>query len=144
MQALFDTSLIVHVINGFAPAQRLMDEVKIGRLTAGYSAITAYELWLTKPLPPLIKLQYRLQLSFLVAIPFEPDIAFATAEALREEPRERRGRLFHDAVIAHTAKKFGVPVWTGDLSFKAYGAQVNRYDAAAHEHPSAPRRMLKC
>lgn len=127
IQGIFDTSLINHSVQGVPAALALIDEVVSGRLRAGISAVSVYELWLTRPFTAAVQLAFEARLALLTVLPVDREVAAATAEALRDETRERRGRLFHDAVIAHTAKALGVPVWTGDQDFRGYGAQVNRY-----------------
>lgn len=130
IEGVFDTTVISDSVHGVTRAMELMQNVASGNLWIGFSAISPYELWLTRRLTPALEAAYEFQLSLLVEIPITRDIAIATSRALHGEPRARRSKLFRDAVIAHTALKYGVPVYTGDKRFMSYGAEIRRYEVS--------------
>ncbi|MCH8994664.1 MAG: type II toxin-antitoxin system VapC family toxin [Chloroflexi bacterium] len=127
-QVLFDTTYFIDLRRGERGARSVWQQVANGQITAAFSSITAYELWLNKGLTRSDELFYHAMFSLLEEAPLTSDAALQTAQWVRQLPRKTRDRRLRDALIAATASQRGETVYTRNIThFRRYYPNVQRY-----------------
>jgi predicted nucleic acid-binding protein len=100
---LLDTTFFIDLRRGDQSATRLWQQIRRREITAAYSSITAYELWLSKILDRSDEEFFHALLTLLEEIPLTARAAQQTAIWLRDFPRRTRDRRLRDAFIAASA-----------------------------------------
>jgi predicted nucleic acid-binding protein len=127
-QVLFDTTYFIDLRRGERGARSVWQQVANGQITAAFSSITAYELWLNKGLTRSDELFYHAMFSLLEEAPLTSDAALQTAQWVRLLPRKTRERRLRNAFIAASARERGEVVYTRNFRhFRRYYSDVKRY-----------------
>ena len=127
-QVLLDTTFFIDLRRGDLPARRVWEQIRSGELTAAYSSVTAYELWLSKALDSSDELFFGALFSLLEEAPLRAEAAIQAAVWLRDVPRRTRERRLRDAFIAATARLRGEAVYTRNTAdIRRHYANVKRY-----------------
>lgn len=127
-QVLLDTTYFIDLRRGDRRARRIWGQVASGQLTAAFSSITTYELWLNKNLTRSDEVFYQAMFSLLEEASLTSDAALQTALWMRPLPRKSRDRCLRDALIAASASGRGEVVYTRNVRhFRRYYSNVQRY-----------------
>jgi predicted nucleic acid-binding protein len=127
-QVLLDTTFFIDLRRGDLPARRVWERIRRGQVTAAYSSVTPYELWLSKTLDRSDELFFRAIFTLLEEAPLHTEAAIQTALWLRDLPRRSRERRLRDAFIAASARLRGETVYTRNTTdIRRYWSNVRRY-----------------
>jgi len=125
--ALFDTTVFIDYYHGDAGARSLMLAVINGSLTASYSTLTGFEIWMGITSREE-EIDYTAMLTFLQEAALTGPAARRAAEWLRDLPLSRSEALFRDALIAATAAERGETIYTRNIrDFERLNADVQPY-----------------
>ena len=125
--ALFDTTVLIDYYRGDVEARRLVDAVRTGAMTASFSPVTSYELW--------IGIRSRAEeLDYLAVFRRFDEAVLTSAMArqaaywlrdIRERPTED---LIRDALIAATAAVRNEVIYTRNVrDFLRFYSRVQAY-----------------
>jgi predicted nucleic acid-binding protein len=127
-QILLDTTYFIDLRRGDPGARQLWSEIAGDRVTAAFSSVTAYELWLNKSLTRRDELFYEAMFSVLEEAPLSSLAALWTARSLRALPRRIRDRRLRDAFIAYSAIERGEAICTRNVrDFSRHHSNVQTY-----------------
>lgn len=112
--ALFDTTVFIDYWLGHTGAGSLISQVVGRTLNGAVSPISTIELWQFHGLGRREEVEYIALLSFLESAVLDVGLGIEVGTALRPLSRNMRRRLTADAIIALTAKRLGVPVYSGN------------------------------
>ena len=125
--ALFDTTVFIDYYRGDENARSLVEGVLEGSLTAFYSALTAFEIWIGVGTHEE-EIDYLAVLDSLEEVPLNASMARAAATWLRALPPGQSEALFRDALIAATASQRGEPIYTRNVrDFTRFYSNVQTY-----------------
>ena len=113
--ALFDTTVFIDAYNRHGGAEALVRRVVRGSLTASYSPMTVFELWI-RPMQRQEEMRHRALLALLEESYFDSDSARLMAAWLQVAPVSRSQRLTGDAIIAATAAARGEVIYTRNVA----------------------------
>ena len=125
--ALFDTTVLIDYYRGDVDAQRLVDAVRTGAMTASFSPVTSYELWIGMRSREE-ELNYLAVLRRFDEAPLTSAMARQAAYWLRGTGERPREDLIRDALIAATAAARGEVIYTRNVrDFQRFYARVKAY-----------------
>lgn len=125
--AVFDTTVLIDAYNGRQGAMIVLSDVATGRLTAAYSPVTIYELWI-RSMSRSEEAFYTSVLATADEVAFDSAMARQVAEWLTSVTRAQRLRLAADAMIAATAASLGATVITRNpRDFTRFYSDVQSY-----------------
>ena len=125
--ALFDTTVFIDYYRGDAGARSLLESVIGGTITASYSALTAFELWMGISSREE-EIDYVAIMEFLEEAALSGSMARTAAGSLRGLSPGRAEALFRDALIAATAAERGETIYTRNVrDFKRLYPNVQSY-----------------
>ncbi len=126
-ELLFDTTVFIDYYRGDLEARSLMYAVFEGSVTASYSALTAFEIWMGV-------LTHKEEIDFLGIMaafeeaPLTASMAREAAASLRQVGIRRGEALFRDALIAATAAERGEAIYTRNVrDFQRFYDNVQSY-----------------
>lgn len=126
--AILDTTFFIDLRKGNAGAEQLWAQLQAGRMTAAFSSMTAFELWVGEQFEEDDQQFYLGAFAILEEALLS---AFAAAQAgtwLRLLSRRTRERRLRDALIAATALEREEPVFTRNLrDFARFPIKVETY-----------------
>ena len=125
--ALFDTTVFVNYYHGDSGARNLIERVLNGEMTASYSSVTIFELWLgsMKPEEEAVCMGVLGRLEEAI---MNRDVARHAATLLRNIPLTEQRRLIGDAFIAATAALCQEPLYTRNIrDFQRLGVSFRSY-----------------
>jgi predicted nucleic acid-binding protein len=112
---LLDTTFFIDLRRGDQSATELWSQIRRREIDAGYSSVTAYELWLSSELGRTDETFFRALFSLLEEVPLTTAAAQQAAIWLRELPRRTRDRRLRDALIAASAATRRDVVYTRNI-----------------------------
>lgn len=131
--ALFDTTVFIDYYHeaderrGDESARSLVEAVPEGSLTACYSALTAFEIWIGLGRHEE-EIDYLAVLDSLEEVPLNASMARGAATWLRALPPGQSEALFRDALIAATAAERAETLYTRNVrDFTRFYPDVRRY-----------------
>ena len=125
---LLDTTFFIDLRRGDPAATQVWRQIERGELSAAYSSVTAYELWLSKRFERPDEMFFRGLFAFLEEEPLTAEAAAQAAVWLRRLPRKTRDRRLRDAFIAASAQARDEKVYTRNVAdMRRYYANVTRY-----------------
>ena len=125
--AVFDTTVFIDLYYGHKGALELLAGVRVGRLSAAYSPLTVYELWL-RPMNRAEEIFHVSVLTMLTEVPLDAASARQVADWLRPLSRQQRQRLAADAIIAAAASSADATIYTRNPSdFTRFYPNVEAY-----------------
>ena len=126
--ALLDTTFFIDLHRGHLGAHRVWDKIEAGNLTASFSTITAFELWLGEHVSRAEELFYLALFNLLEEATLTVSAAVRAALWLRSFPENLSERFIRDALIAASALERGEVVYTQNVrDFQRFYADVKRY-----------------
>lgn len=127
IDAVFDTTVFIDAYNRNQRAVYLLADVASGRLSAGYSPVTVYELWI-RTMSRAEEAFHTSLLTTLEEIPLDSVMARQVASWLAPSTRAQRLRLASDAIIAATAASVGATIITRNpRDFTRFYSDVQSY-----------------
>jgi predicted nucleic acid-binding protein len=126
--ALLDTTFFIDLRRGDAGAVALWGSVASGALSASYSAIAAFELWLGNQSADEEDF-YEAALFLLEEVALTASAAKQAGVWLRRIPARTSERLVRDALVAASASERSEPIYTrNQRDFGRFaGVEVRRY-----------------
>jgi len=125
--ALFDTTVFIDYYRGDAGAKDLIDAVIGGSLTASYSSLTSFEIWIGIDNREE-ELDFLAMLSQCEEAPLTASMARTAAIWLKGSSPRRAEGLFRDALIAATATERGEAIYTRNVrDFARLSIDVRTY-----------------
>ena len=125
---LLDTTFFIDLRSGDAAAARLWQDVRARTMSAAYSAVTVFELWVG---PSFSNEDERFFQGVFDRLELVPVSGFAAALAgrwLRGQTRPTRERRMRDALIGASAWERSEPVYTRNAAdFRRYSLHVQAY-----------------
>jgi predicted nucleic acid-binding protein len=123
----FDTTVFIDYYRGDAGAKDLIDAVIDGSLTASYSSLTSFEIWIGIDNREE-EIDFLAMLSQCEEAPLTAAMARTAAIRLKGfNPRRAEG-LFRDALIAATANERGETIYTRNVrDFERLSIDVRTY-----------------
>jgi predicted nucleic acid-binding protein len=110
--SLFDTTIFIDYWRGETAAQTLINDMLDGRKVVVISPITAIELWQFSGLGRREELEYAALISLMEEGALDLATATEVGSAIRAYSRSQRRRLMGDAIIAITAKRQNLTVYS--------------------------------
>ncbi len=124
---LFDTTVFIDYHRGDTNAIGLIQRVIHGEMTAAYSSITIFELWVGTMNPEEEAIYTNILISMEEAI-MNVEVARRAATLLRNIPLAEQMRLRVDALIAATAALRQEPLYTRNIrDFQRLGVPIITY-----------------
>ena len=124
---LFDTTVFIDYYRGDAGAKDLIDAVIDGSLTASYSSLTSFEIWIGID-DREEELDFLAMLSQCEEAPLTAAMARTAAIWLKGLSPRRAEGLFRDALIAATANERGEAIYTRNVrDFERLSIDVRTY-----------------
>ena len=124
---LFDTTVFIDYYRGDAGAKRLIDSVVDGSLTASYSSLTSFEIWIGVNTREE-ELDFLAMLGQCEEAPLTASMARTAAIWLKGSSPRRAEGLFRDALIAATADERGEAICTRNVrDFERLSIDVRTY-----------------
>ena len=125
--ALFDTTVFIDYYRGDEGARSLMLAVMNGVMTASYSPLTAFEIWMGVASHEE-EADYTAMLAFVEEARLTTSAAKTAASWLRGTTPRRAEMLFRDALIEASAAERGEPVYTRNVAdFSRLYSRVQTY-----------------
>jgi predicted nucleic acid-binding protein len=126
--ALFDTTFFIDLRRGDPDARRLWNLVEADVMTAPYSVITVFELWISRGITRSEEILYEGALRVLERAELSNGAAIQAAVWVKEIPATVPEAISRDAMIAATAYERGEPVYTRNVrDMQRFGARVVAY-----------------
>jgi predicted nucleic acid-binding protein len=127
IDAVFDTTVFIDAYNRNQRAMHMLADVASGRLSAGYSPVTVYELWI-RTMSRAEEAFHASLLATLEEIPLDSVMARQVSSWLAPSTRAQRLRLASDAIIAATAASVGATIITRNpRDFTRFYSDVQSY-----------------
>ena len=101
--AILDTTFFIDLRNRDSGAEDLWNMITDGTVSAAFSTMTAFELWVGREFDVRRERFYLQTFRFLEEVPLTRSAASLAGAWLREFPREARNTWFRDALIAASA-----------------------------------------
>ena len=125
--ALLDTTVFIDYYRGDAGAKDLIDAVIDGSLTASYSSLTSFEIWIGIGNREE-EIDFLAVLSQCEEAPLTAAMARTAAIWLKGLSPRRAEGLFRDALIAATANERGEAIYTRNVrDFERLSIDVRTY-----------------
>jgi predicted nucleic acid-binding protein len=125
--ALFDTTVFIDYYRGDAGARDLIDAVIDGSLSASYSPLTSFEIWIGVSSRE-DEIDFLAMLSQCEEAPLTASMARTAAIWLKGFSPRRAEGLFRDALIAATANERGEVIYTRNVrDFERLSIDVRTY-----------------
>ena len=125
--ALLDTTVFIDYYRGDAGAKDLIDAVIDGSLTASYSSLTSFEIWIGIGNREE-EIDFLAVLSQCEEAPLTASMARTAAIWLKGRSLRRAEGLFRDALIAATANERGEAICTRNVrDFERLSIDVRTY-----------------
>ena len=113
--AMLDTTFFIDLRNRDPGAENLWGTIRDGTLSAAFSTMTAFELWVGRDFDARREQFYLQMFRFLEEVPLTRSAASLAGAWLREFPREARNTWFRDALIAASAFERAEAVMTRNV-----------------------------
>ena len=124
---LFDTTVFIDYYRGDAGAKLLIDSLLAGSLTASYSSLTSFEIWIGISSRGE-EIDFLAMLSQCEEAPLTASMARAAAIWLKGFSPRRAEGWFRDALIAATANERGEAICTRNVKdFERFAFHVRPY-----------------
>jgi len=125
--ALFDTTVLIDYYRGDTGAQALVEAVIIGTMTASYSPVTSFEIWMGITTHEE-EIDYLAVMQLLEEAPLSASMARTAAGWLKRRSASQSEALFRDALIAAAASERREPIYTRNArDFTRFYADVRTY-----------------
>jgi len=125
--ALFDTTVFIDYYRGDDGARELVEAVVEGSLSASFSSLASFEIWLGIASREE-EIDFLAMLSYCEEAPLTASMARTAALWLKNVRPRRAEALFRDALIAATANERGETVYTRNVrDFRRFTQDVQRY-----------------
>jgi predicted nucleic acid-binding protein len=126
--ALLDTTFFIDLRRGDVGAAGLWLRIRNESISGAYSAVSGYELWLSKRLSQADETFFTAVFRLLEEAPLTAEAAVQAAMWLRDLPRRTRDRRLRDAFIAASAHLRGETVYTRNVAdLRRFHQDVERY-----------------
>ena len=126
--ALLDTTFFIDLHHGDGGARQVWGRIDAGGITASYSVITVFELWVSKGIPRSEELFYESVFERLEIVSLSESASRRAALWVRNIRSSVREALSRDALITATAVERGEAVYTRNVrDFQRFIPNTVRY-----------------